>query len=101
MTPETAQFLEKARRLLHDAAAMLAIDLNEAAGRTAYLAGFHAAQAFLSEQTGRTVKTHKGVHAEFQRLTKDDAHFGPELWSFLSRAYNWKAIADYETGPEL
>jgi uncharacterized protein (UPF0332 family) len=99
MTPETAQFLGKANKLLNEAEAMLGIDLNEAAGRSAYLAGFHAAQAFISEKTGRTVKTHKGVHTEFQRLTKDDAGFPSELRAFLSHAYNLKAIADYETGP--
>ena len=66
---------------------------------TAYLAGFHAAQAFISEQAGRTVKTHKGVHTEFQRLTKDDPTFVLDLRVFLSHAYNLKAIADYETGP--
>ena len=54
MTPETAH-LAKAHRLLQEAEAMLTIRLNDAAGRTAYLAGFHAAQAFISEKTGRTV----------------------------------------------
>ena len=99
MTPETAQFIGKANKLLLEAEAMLKIGLNDAAGRTAYLAGFHAAQAFISEKTGRTVKTHKGVHTEFQRLTKDDQGFRPDLRVFLSHAYNLKAIADYETGP--
>jgi uncharacterized protein (UPF0332 family) len=99
MMPESAQFLAKAHKLLHEAEAMLSIDLNDAAGRTAYLAGFHAAQAYISEKTGRTVKTHKGVHTEFQRLTKDDPTFAPDLRVFLSHAYNLKAIADYETGP--
>lgn len=78
---------------------MRKIGLHDAAGRTAYLAGFHAAQAFISERTGRTVKTHKGVHMEFQRLTKEDLTFTFELRVFLSQAYNLKAIADYETGP--
>jgi len=99
MTPETKQFLDKAQRLLAEAEAMLGIGLNEAAGRTSYLAGFHAAQAYLSEKTGRTVKTHKGVHVEFQRLTRDDPHLAGDLRAFLSHAYNLKAIADYETGP--
>ena len=78
---------------------MLAIDLNDAAGRTAYLAGFHAAQALISEATGRTVKTHKGVHGELHRLTRGDPHFDADLQAFLSKTYNLKAIADYETGP--
>lgn len=99
MTPETAQFIRKANKLLLEAEAMLKIGLNDAAGRTAYLAGFHAAQAFISEKTGRAVKTHKGVHTEFQRLTKDDQGVRPDLRVFLSHAYNLKAIADYETGP--
>jgi uncharacterized protein (UPF0332 family) len=99
MTPETAQFLAKAQKLLREAEAVLRIGLGDAAGRTAYLAGFDAAQAFISEKTGRTVKTHKGVHTEFQRLTKNDPALSPDLRVFLSHAYYLKAIADYETGP--
>ena len=99
MTPETSQFLEKANKLLLEAEAMLKIGLYDAAGRTAYLAGFHAAQSLISEKTGRAFKTHKGVHTEFQRLTKGDTNFPSDLRGFLSRAYNLKAIADYQTGP--
>jgi hypothetical protein len=29
----------------------------------------------------------------------DDPHFSPDLRAFLSRNYDLKAIADYETGP--
>jgi uncharacterized protein (UPF0332 family) len=99
MTPETALFLAKANKFLAEADAMLNIGLSDAAGRAAYLAGFHAAQALISERTGRTVKTHKGVHTEFLRLTKDDPTFPHASRAFLSIAYNLKAIADYETGP--
>lgn len=99
MTPETGYFLDKARRLLNDADAMLAISLFDAAGRTAYLAGFHAAQAFISDKTAKTVKTHQGVHSEWGRLTRNDPAFQPEMRGFLSRTYNLKAVADYDTGP--
>lgn len=78
---------------------MLGAGLNDAAGRTAYLAGSHAAQAFIFERDGRVFKTHRGVQAEFLRLTKDDPRVDRETRSFLSRSYNLKAIADYETGP--
>ena len=71
----------------------------DAAGRSAYLAGFHAAQALISEKTGRAVKTHRGVAGELHRLTKDDPRLDIELRAFLGRTYNLKAIADYETGP--
>lgn len=100
MTPETGYFLDKARKLLGEADSILAIKLYDVAGRTAYLAGFHAAQALISERTGRSVKTHKGVHSELHRLTRDDPHFDAGLRSFLSRNYDLKAIADYETGPD-
>jgi uncharacterized protein (UPF0332 family) len=78
---------------------MLGMKYYDAAGRSAYLAGFHAAQALISERTGRAVKTHRGVNAELHRLTKDDPRLDTELRAFLGRTYNLKAIADYETGP--
>jgi uncharacterized protein (UPF0332 family) len=78
---------------------MLAMNYNEAAGRAAYLAGFHAAQALISERTGRAVKTHRGVSTEWHRLVKDDTRIDDELRGFLGFAYNLKAIADYEIGP--
>jgi len=99
VTPEAAQFLEKARHLLAETETMLRDSLNDAAGRNAYLAGYHAARAFIFERTGKVAKTHNGVQTEFLRLTKDDRQIAPELRIFLSQAYNLKAIADYETGP--
>lgn len=99
MTPETSRFLQKAQEQLERASTMLGVGLDEDAGRAAYLAGFHAAQAFIYENIGRALKTHNGVQTEFLRLTKDDPRFTPDLRAFLSHAYNLKAIADYETGP--
>ena len=58
--------------LLVEAETMLGVGLNTAAGRTAYLAGFHAAQALIFERDGKVLKTHRGVIAEFLKLTKDD-----------------------------
>jgi uncharacterized protein (UPF0332 family) len=100
VTPQSAAFLQKSRRFLAKAQ-----DLFEAhhwpdeVGRAAYLAGFHAAQAFLFETTGKIFKSHKGVQSEFSRLTKDDRRFTPDQRVFLPQTYNLKAIADYETGP--
>ena len=99
MKPQAAAFLEKSHDLLERADKMLAVGLNEDAGRTAYLAGLHAAQAILFETHGRVFKKHATVQSEFGRLTKDDPRFDAELRTFLGRAYNLKAIADYETGP--
>jgi hypothetical protein len=43
LTPETALVLAKAQRLPGEAEGMLSVHYNEAAGRTAYLAGFFVA----------------------------------------------------------
>lgn len=99
MKPQTDAFLEKAKELLGQAKTMLGVGLNEAAGRTAYLAGFHAAQALIFETHDRVFKKHSAVQGEFARLVKDDPRFDIDLRAFLGRAYNLKAIADYETGP--
>lgn len=99
MSPEAGRFVAKAQRLAGEADTMLAAGLNEAAGRTAYLAGFHAAQAFLFDTNGKVFKSHHGVQTEFLRATKEDSRFTPDQRIFLSRTFNLKSIADYETGP--
>lgn len=78
---------------------MLGVGLNEDAGRTAYLAGLHAAQALIFEATGRVFKRHPTVQREFRRLVRGEPSVDHELQAFLGRTYNLKAIADYETGP--
>ena len=99
MTPEAERYLEKAQQCLSNARAELAISLSNDAGRNAYLAAFHAAQAFIFERTGKVAKTHRGVHSEFARLAKDEPNIDKSFPVFLTQAYNLKAVADYETGP--
>ena len=101
MKPETAGFLAKSRDFLSKARNQLdVLRYNDEAGRAAYLAGLHAAQALIFERTGRTVRRHRGVQNEVRRLTRDDPRFDAELLAFLGRSYNLKAISDYETGPD-
>ncbi len=100
MKAQSKAFLEKARALIAQAHVMKSVGLDEAAGRTAYLAGLHAAQALIFETHERVFKKHSAVHGEFARLVKDDPRFDVPLRAFLGRAYNIKAIADYETGPD-
>ena len=97
--PETALFLEKSHELLERADTMIGVGLTDDAGRAAYLAGPHAAQAFILETTGRVFKSHSGVQREFSRVVKDDPRVDTGLRAFLSRTYQLKAIADYLTGP--
>jgi uncharacterized protein (UPF0332 family) len=100
MKPQSTKFIEQANILLHRADRMLEAGLNEDAARTAYLACFHIAQAYIFERTDRTSKTHKGVQTTFFRLTRENPRVDPELRPFLSQAYEFKSIADYLTGPD-
>lgn len=100
MKAESIAFLNQADIILSRADLMLTVRLNEDAAREAYLACFHVAQAYIFERTGNVAKTHRGVQTEFFRLTKDDVRTDDELRRFLSQSYEFKAVADYGTGPE-
>ncbi len=78
---------------------MLRVGLNDAAGRTAYLAGYNAAKALLFEHRNINYTAHGRVQTNFAQLTKGDERIAPHLRAFLSNAYNLKRLADYETGP--
>jgi uncharacterized protein (UPF0332 family) len=98
VTPESGELLDKARDCLARARIILAAGVGEDAGRDAYLAGFHAAQAVILAHTGRTAKTHRGVHRLLSQLARGEPQLAG-LALFLSQAYNLKAVADYELGP--
>ena len=53
MKPETADCLTKARECLDGAKQIAGLPLPQVAAREAYLAAFHAAEAYIFEQTGR------------------------------------------------
>jgi uncharacterized protein (UPF0332 family) len=72
MTPEAARHLEKARECLANARTSLGVNLSNDAGRGAYLAVFHSAQAFICERAGKFTKTHQNVQREFHRLARDE-----------------------------
>ena len=99
MKEQTSAYLDKARELLDQAETIFGTGLYEPAGRTAYLAGFHAAQALIFETTGRIYKSHGGLQGEFRRLVRHDPRVDDQVRAFLGRTYDLKAIADYETGP--
>ncbi len=99
MKPQVVDYLASARERIERAAALLAQQFTDEAGRAAYLAGFHAAQALIFEREDRIFKSHNGVQGEFARIVKDEPGFDVKLRAFLGRAYNLKAVADYESGP--
>jgi uncharacterized protein (UPF0332 family) len=98
MKPQTAAYLEKSDQALDKARRVLAIDIPDEAGRHAYYAQFHAAQALIFERTDKISKSHKGVSSQFHRLAKAEPAVGSRLASDLSATYHFKEAADYETG---
>ena len=93
--PETAAYFAKARQALKEAHFVMEGELTESAGRAAYLAAYHAAQAFIFDNTGKAAKTHSGVRSEFARLAKDEPRIERAFPTFLARAYAFKETADW------
>ena len=79
MTPEVALQLAKAHKLLDIAEKLLRHGFPNDAARDAYLAAYHAAQAYIVDHTGRAAKTHSGAHAQFAQLAKLEPTLDPEL----------------------
>jgi uncharacterized protein (UPF0332 family) len=97
--PETGQYIAYAQAMLERGKRMLEVGLSEDAGRAAYLAAFHTAQAYIFERQDRAVKTHRGVRNTFFLLTRDDKRVDPVLRDFLAQAFALKGTADYATDP--
>lgn len=76
MKPESAGYLAKARECLDAAKTINAIPLPPVAAKEAYLAAYHAAHAFVFENTGRAAKSHGGMRSMLPRSRKADPHGG-------------------------
>jgi len=99
VTPEAAQSLEIARQHLAAAETSIGVPIGFVAAREAYLAGYHAAMAYVLEMTGKAAKTHSGLRSEFARLARSEQRIDPRLVGFLARAYTLKSAADYGVDP--
>lgn len=98
MKPEAADYLEKARRVLRDAKTIAEAEIPDVAAREAYLAAFHAAEAYIFECTGRAAKTHRGVRNQFGRLALQEPRIAREFPAFLHIGYELKVTDDYGIG---
>lgn len=98
MKPTTGDYLDAAAKSLASAHLVLGVGLPDQAGRLAYYAMFHAAQALIFEKDNRTVKTHGGVDRVFRKLALQEASLSPDLHSLLNKSYQLKSIADYAIG---
>ena len=101
MKAETADYLTKARATLADAEQIAMLPLPHIAAREAYYAAYHAAEAYIFEQTGKVGTTHRGVRSEFGRLARSEPGVDRELLRFLATAYQLKATVDYGIGPTV
>ena len=59
MKPEVGGFLAKARKSLSETQAVIGINLTEVAGRAAYFAAYHSAQALIFDRTDKIAKTQR------------------------------------------
>jgi uncharacterized protein (UPF0332 family) len=82
VTPEAAQSPEIARQHLAAADASIGVPIAFVAAREAYLAGYHAAMAYVLEKTGKAAKTHSGLRSEFARLAGTEPRVDPPLVVF-------------------
>jgi uncharacterized protein (UPF0332 family) len=98
LTEEGRRYIAKAQRTLANGRTILSVNLGDGAGRAAYLAAFHAAQAFIFERAEEVAETHKGVQLRFAKLAASEPRIDPNLRRFLTQAYVLKSVADYETG---
>ena len=101
MKPEAANCLDKARHCLNGAKTVASAGLPDIAAREAYLAAFHAAEAYIFEHTDKAAKTHRGVRSQFSRLAQREPGIAREFLTFLAEGYEFKTIADYGIGPAI
>jgi uncharacterized protein (UPF0332 family) len=99
--PEAADYLGKARHCLAGAKTIVAAAVPDVAAREAYLAVFHAAEAYIFECTGKAAKTHRGVGSQFNRLAQHEPRVSRDLLTFVDEGYQFKAIADYGIGSAI
>jgi uncharacterized protein (UPF0332 family) len=86
----------KARESLTFARYALAGEYTEEAGRSAYMAAYHAALAFIVARTGKLPKTHSGARSEFARLAREEPGISRDQVSLLGWSYELKNVADYQ-----
>lgn len=88
--------LAKARENIEFARYALAGNYTEEAGRSAYMAAFHAATALIVARMGKLPRTHGGLRSQFARLAREEPRISREQVSLLGWSYELKNVADYE-----
>ena len=98
MKDATKDLFNKAHKLLDEAEIMIEVNLYEAAGRNAYLAGCCAARGLIFEDFNQVINSHKRLWGDITGALHKRGVKDPTLSSFLPTVYSFKRVADYETG---
>jgi uncharacterized protein (UPF0332 family) len=69
-------------------------------GECRHASTFRSAAACIVDRTGKAAKTHHGVRTDFNRLAKDEERIADESRRVLTQAWNLKAVADDDMGPD-
>jgi uncharacterized protein (UPF0332 family) len=101
VTPEAADLLAKAQRILGRADELLLAGLPAEAARNAYIAALSAARALVFEKKQKAPKTHSGTRTLLSELVAEGIAIPRELTQFLSEGYLLKTKVDYETNDEV
>jgi HEPN domain-containing protein len=94
VTPESADFLAKAKRTVARAERVLRAGEPVDAARDAYIAALSAARAIIFEKTGKSPKTHNGSRALFLLLISQGLNVPRDVAQFLEDGFALKTRAD-------
>ena len=84
---DAGSLITKARENLAFARYALAGGYTQEAGRSAYMAAYHGALAFIAVRSGKSPKTHSGARSEFARLAREEPRIGRDQVSLLGWSY--------------
>lgn len=100
MSSAESEHLKKARRLLHQARQLSAVDAPEAVVHLCYYAMFHAATGVLLRHRDQAIVTHTGLIGAFGRLAKDLGGAARLQGRALNRAEDLRLRSDYGVDDE-
>jgi uncharacterized protein (UPF0332 family) len=101
VTPKAAQALARAQDALASGRATLRLNRPETTIHSGYYAMFWVARAYVEERTGTRPRTHAGLIAVFDRLTKAEAQTDYGTVKLLGASFTRRMSADYDDLPEF
>lgn len=101
MKPGTAAVLQRATEALATIRATLHLIRPETTIHDCYYTMFRVARAYVEDRTGTRPRTHAGLIAVFDRLTKAEAQTDYGTVKLLGASFTRRMSADYDDLPEF